>query len=92
MQNEEVGKPYLKTATGNVVPKHARLTGVFCSSSTSGTLTLYDSATTGTTSKVVDTFNLTAGSWYFLPFEFSAGIYAVISGTASVTFSAQPAI
>lgn len=60
--------------------------GVFCSSSSSGTLALYDSATAQTsTGKIVDTFNLTAGTWYSLPIAFVNGLYAVVGGTASIT-------
>lgn len=77
--------PKQMSASANVCNTSACLGGVFCSSSTSGTLTLYDSATTTTTTKIVDTFSLTAGTFYPLPFGFGSGIYAVVGGTASIT-------
>lgn len=72
-------------ATANISDSDGWMLGVFCSSSTAGTLTLYDSPATGTTTKIVDTFNLTAGTWYPLPFAFATGLYAVIGGTAAIT-------
>lgn len=73
------------STSGNIAPRACSIAGVFCSSSTSGTLTIYDDASTGTTTKVVDTFSLTAGTWYPLPFSVASGVNVVIGGTASVT-------
>ena len=73
------------TASANIQSYASNLLGVFCSSSTAGTLTVYDDAGTGTTTKVVDTFTLVAGTFYQLPFGLSKGLYVVIGGTASVT-------
>lgn len=73
------------SATANVSALPANLLGVFCSSSTAGTLTVYDDAATGTSTKAVDTVSLTAGTWYPLPIGMSKGIYVVLGGTASVT-------
>lgn len=83
--NLPVGGYKQLTATANVSALPANLLGVFCSSSTSGTLTIYDDSATGTSLKVVDTVNLTAGTYYPLPASMSKGIYAVIGATASVT-------
>jgi hypothetical protein len=73
------------SATANIAPRSCSIAGVFCSSSSSGAVTIYDDAATGTTTKVVDTFSVTAGTWYPLPFTVSSGVYVVIGGTASVT-------
>ncbi|MGH9697968.1 MAG: hypothetical protein ACRD52_00745 [Candidatus Acidiferrales bacterium] len=78
------------SATANVSSNPARLMGVFCSSSSAGTLTVYDSATNTTINKIVDTFNLTASNFYRLPFQARAGLYVVIGGTASITLSYLP--
>ena len=85
MRSVNVYTPKQITATTNVCSGDGLLGGIFCSSSTAGTATVYDDAATGTTTKIVDTFNLTAGTFYSLPFGVSNGIYVVLGGTASVT-------
>lgn len=62
------------------------LLGVFCASSSSGTLKVWDNTSAATT-VLVNTFSLVAGTWYPLPFRFGVGCYATIGGTADVTFS-----
>lgn len=79
------------SASANVSARPAALTGIFCSSSTSGTATVHDSAATGTGKTIVAVFNLTAGTWYPLPFIASEGLYVVIGGTAAITVGLQPA-
>jgi hypothetical protein len=74
------------TATGNVSPIGCKLLGIFVSSSTVGTVTIYDSATTTTSTKVVDTtVALTGGTWVPMPIAFASGIYIVVGGTLSAT-------
>lgn len=74
------------TATGNVSPIGCKLLGIFVSSSTLGTITIYDSATTTTSTKVVDTtVALTGGTWIPIPVAFASGIYIVVGGTLSAT-------
>jgi hypothetical protein len=76
------------SATANVKNQPAKLKGIFCSSATSSpTITIYDTQTTGTTVKVIDTFVMTAATNYNFYDGISTenGLYAVISGTASVT-------
>lgn len=73
------------SASGNVCAAPAVLGGIFCSASTSGTATVYDDASTGTGTKIVDTFTVAAGTWYRLPFAASAGLNIVVGGTASLT-------
>lgn len=77
--------PKQLSATANICNSDGLLAGVFCSSSTAGTMTIYDDAATGTSTKIVDTFTMVTGTWYPLPFAFANGIYCVIGGTASVT-------
>lgn len=73
------------SATGNVSPVGASLLGIFVSSATAGTVTIYDSATTTTTDKVIDTTAVVGGTWYPMPVGTTAGIYVVIGGVASIT-------
>lgn len=73
------------SATTNICAAPVNLLGVFCSSSTVGTLTVYDDAATGTTTKAVDTFTMVAGTWYPIPISTSKGLYFVIGGTTSIT-------
>ena len=81
----QVGSYKQISATGNVSPIQCKLVGIFCSASTSGTVTVYDSATTTTTAKVIDTVTLTAGQWYTIPCATESGIYVVIGGTVNAT-------
>ena len=79
-------EPAQLTASGNICNGRGRLAGIFVSSATAApTLTIYDDGATGTTRKIVDTFTLTAGSYFKLPFRFYFGCNIVIAGTASVT-------
>jgi hypothetical protein len=73
------------TATGNVSPIGCKLLGILVSASSSGTVTIYDSATTTTSTKVVDTVTLTAGTWLPMPIGFASGVYIVVGGTLSAT-------
>lgn len=78
------------SATTQISPSLKRLNGVFCSSSTAGTLTIYDSSTSSTSVKIVDTFNLTAGAFYPLAVTADTGLYFVIAGTAAITAFTAP--
>lgn len=83
--NQNVGGYKQFTATGNVSPVGASLLGIFVSSSSSGTITVYDSATTTTTATVISVTSVTAGTWYPMPVSTTAGIYIVVGGTLSAT-------
>lgn len=72
------------SASANVCAGAAALGCIFVSSG-SATVTIYDDAATGTSTKVVDAFTATAGTFYPLPFGCSAGINIVVSGTISMT-------
>ena len=82
---QNVGGYKLISATGNVSPFGASLLGIFVSSSSSGTITIYDSATTTTATPVVTVTSVTAGTWYPIPVSTTAGIYIVVGGTLSAT-------
>lgn len=74
------------SATGNIWPAQSYTLGIFVSSaSNTPTLTLYDSATTTTSTVVVNTFTPSAGTWYPLPFKYANGIYLVVGGTVAGT-------
>jgi len=74
------------TATGNVSPISGVILGIFVSSASSTpTITVYDSATTTTTTKIVDTFTPSAGTYYQCPVGTQNGIYVVLGGTVSAT-------
>jgi hypothetical protein len=83
--NQNVGGYKQFTATGNVSPVGASLLGIFVSASSSGTITIYDSATTTTTAPVITVTSVTAGTWYPIPVSTTAGIYIVVGGTLSAT-------
>jgi len=75
------------SATGNVCPLPTNLVGIFVSAaSATPTITIYDDASTGTTTKVVDVFTPAAATYYPIPAGLSKGLYVVISGTVSATF------
>jgi hypothetical protein len=82
---QNVGGYKLLTTTANISPVGASLLGIFVSASTAGTITIYDSATTTTTAKVIDTFTGVLGTWYPIPVSTTAGIYIVVGGTLSAT-------
>lgn len=83
--NLPVVSPIQVAATANIKATGGVMLGVFVSSSTSGTLAFYDSATTTTSTPVVPVFSATAGTWYPLPFGFSSGLYVVVGGTLTAT-------
>lgn len=82
----QVGGYKVVSATGNVSPIPKNMVGIFVSAASSTpTITVYDSATTTTTTKVIDTFTPAAATWYTIPVATTAGIYVVIGGTVSAT-------
>jgi len=80
----EVGSPLNISSTGAVKNGTGKLMGVFCASSTSGTLKLWDN-TAGSGTVIVNTFNLTAATFYEIPASFANGLYATVGGTADIT-------
>ncbi|RPJ32019.1 MAG: hypothetical protein EHM17_00290 [Verrucomicrobiaceae bacterium] len=81
---------YKQLATTNQVKVGAgKLFGIFVSSTTSGTLAVYDSATADTNDpKIANTITVTAGAQY-LSFPagmwFSKGLYVVAANTIEFT-------
>lgn len=85
---QDIGQYAHLSATGNICAVPADVIGVFVSAaSTTPTITVYDSAGTGTSTKIVDTFTPVAATFYQLPFHANAGVYVVISGAVSATFA-----
>jgi hypothetical protein len=81
---------YTQTAATTQVKVGAgKLYGVFVSSSSSGTLTIYDSpASSNSDPKIIDTVSISAGTTYVnIPagLYFNKGLYIVLGGTASIT-------
>jgi hypothetical protein len=77
------------SATKQVKVGAGKLFGIFVSSSSSGTLTIYDSQASSTSDpKVVDTFSVSAGTTYVnIPagLFFNSGLYIVLGGTSAFT-------
>lgn len=74
------------SVSGNLRNTSGGMLGIFVSAaSATPTITIYDDAGTGTTTKLVDTFTPVAGTWYPLPFAFAAGLNVVLGGTVSCT-------
>jgi hypothetical protein len=81
---------YIQLAASKQVKVGAgKIYGIFVSSTSSGTLAVYDSATASTSDpKIANTITLTAGTQY-LSFPaglwFSKGLYIVLANTAEYT-------
>ena len=76
-----------KQITGSIQLRASELGGIFCSSSTAGTVTIYDDAFGGLTNKVIDTVTLAPG-WYPMPFRSqSSSFNVVVTGTLSATIA-----
>lgn len=72
------------TASQNVLARAGGLTGIFVANG-SGTIAVYDSNATSTTNKIVDSFSVTPGVFYPLPFLCASGLYLVLTGTMNIT-------
>jgi hypothetical protein len=75
-------------ASANVKTQPGKLKGIFCSAASSTpTITVYDSQTTGTTVTVLGVFTPVAATNYtfFDGINTANGIYVVISGTVKCT-------
>ena len=85
LQTTGVGELYAQLgASAQVKAGEGLLAGIFVSSGTGGSITVYDSLT-GSGTIAINTFNTTAGVWYPLPIHFLVGCYVVISGTIQIT-------
>lgn len=85
--NDAVYYPYTNvTATGILNTGLTKLGGVFCASSSAGTLKIWDN-TAGSGAVLVNTFSLVAGTWYPLPFIAKTGVFLTVGGTADFTIA-----
>lgn len=60
------------------------LMGIFCASSSSGTVKIWDQ-TSAAAPICVNTFSVSAATWYPIPADMVKGIYVTIGGTADIT-------
>jgi len=84
MGNLQIGSYSNKTSSANISPRAGALLGFYVNSTSSGTIALYDSATTTTTTAITGTITPAIG-WHPLPVAFANGLYAVIGATLNVT-------
>lgn len=87
--HDQVGNAVHVTASGNAQARMGAMLGVFCNSTTAGTLTFYDDSGTGTTHLIAGPITPAAGTWTPLPFAFGAGLNVVVGGTIDATLSLQ---
>jgi len=83
MQSILVGAPLTASATGTLRSGPCVLAGLFCNSTSSGTITLYDN--TSAAGQVIAAITPTAGVFYPLPASCAKGVHAVIANTLNVT-------
>ena len=86
MADPKFGAPLVASASGVLKPIGGSILGFLCTSSSSGTLALYDNPTAGSGNNILPTMNLVAGTFYPFPAKYGSGLYATFGGTASVTF------
>lgn len=72
------------SASGLVKTGQGRFGGVQVTTSTSGSIKLWDN-TAASGSVVIDTFTVYPGDTYWWPSEFTNGLYLTITGTVTVT-------
>lgn len=72
------------TASTNIRATQGTLAGFYVNSTSSGTMVIYDDASTGTTTPVSGTITPAVG-WHRFPASFANGIYIVVGGTLNVT-------
>lgn len=72
------------SASGLVQSGHTKLGGIFCASSTSGTAKVWNN-TAASGDVCVNTFALTAGTYYNIPADMKNGCYITIANTADIT-------
>lgn len=73
------------TESGLVSGTPGNLLGVFCASSTNGTLKLWNN-TAASGAVLINTYELQLG-WNPIPIRFSVALYATIGNTADITVS-----
>lgn len=83
--NFQTGNYTNKTSSANINAKDGCMLGFFVNSTSSGTVTFYDSATTTTTIPITGTITPAAGAWYPLPVNYVNGLYCAIGSTINIT-------
>jgi hypothetical protein len=85
--NIQAGTPVRLTSSGVVKAEQGVLIGVIVASSTSLTIKLWDNASAGSGTVLLDTTAaITAPTYIPLPIAFANGCYATLGGTGSATF------
>lgn len=85
--NIQAGTPVRLTASGVVKAEQGVLIGVVVASSTLLTIKLWDNASAGSGTVLLDTTAaITAPTYIPLPIAFANGCYATLGGTGSATF------
>lgn len=72
------------TASGLVQTGPTKLGGIFCASTTTGTVKVWDN-TAASGAVCVNTFDLTKATYYPLPADMKLGCYITIANTADIT-------
>lgn len=83
LQQNTGGSPLTVTATGQVRTGPCAVIGLFCNSTTSGTITLYDN--TSAAGQVIVSFTPAANTFYAIPAVCKTGVHAVVTNTLNVT-------
>lgn len=72
------------SASAKISDTPVKLGGIFCASSSSGTIKVWDN-TAASGAIVVNTFSIAAATWYPLPFILQNGCFITVGGTADIT-------
>lgn len=81
------GVEYVNLTSSALVKTGERtIVGIWVSSTTGGTIKLWDNTSAATT-VIVNTFAAAAATWYPLPFRFKTGLYCTIANTIDCTIS-----
>ena len=85
----ETGQYSNKSSSALIYTGAGQVLGVFCASSSAGTIKLWN-AVTAAAPIIINTTSVVGGVWYPIPFSFTTGLYLTIGGTADVTVSFVP--
>lgn len=73
-------------ASANVSANPGVCVGIMSSSvATNSSITIYDDSSTGTTTKIVNTFTPAAGTFYPFRFKYSKGLNVVLANAPEIT-------
>lgn len=81
----EAGGVFRITATGQVKGANGKMLGFFVASGTP-TVKLWDNATTGSGTVLLNTMQTTAATWYAFPASFANGVHATVAGAGDISF------